>query len=192
MAYQPDHIDRKIQKRAAELLGGEAEYRRIADEESKEVMDRWNQDTELIGRILRAHLFVEQFMTDNLKHANPRLGSLDKAKLSFARKIDLLDPKDPGVAEVTPGIRKLNSIRNRLAHGSKAAVTPEDTAEFLRCRNFEGLMRMQHGEKFSAMKPIEVLENFSRFAAIALSGRRSRLVAAVLQATREIALDEGI
>lgn len=187
MQYRPDKIDQLIHIRAAELLGGEAEYRRIADEESKEVMDRWNQDIELIGRILRAHLFVEQFMTDNLKHANPRLGSVDKAKLGFARKIDLLDPLDPGVAEVTPGIRKLNSIRNRLAHGSKAVITPEDVVEFLRCRNFERLMQVQNGEKFSAMKPIEVLENFSRFAAIALSGRRSRLVAAVLQATSEIA-----
>src|SRR5690606_7610719 len=65
MAYQPDEIDLKIHKRAAQLLGGEAAYQKIADEESKEVIARWNQNTELIGRILRAHLFVEQFLTDN-------------------------------------------------------------------------------------------------------------------------------
>lgn len=191
MAYQPDEIDLKIHKRAAQLLGGEAAYQRIADEESKEVMARWNQNTELIGRILRAHLFVEQFLTDNLRHANPRLGSIERAKLGFSQKIDLLDPRDPGVAEVTPGIRKLNSIRNKLAHGAKAAVTAEDVAEFLKCRNFVRLMETQHG-KIEELKPIELLENFARFAAIALSVRRSRLVAAVAQATHDIAPHDGI
>jgi hypothetical protein len=182
-----DHIDFLIHTRAAQLLGGEAEFRKIADQESKEVMGRWNQDTELIGRILRAHLFLEQFISENLQHANPKLGSIDKAKLGFAQKIDLLDPCDPNITEVTPGIRRLNSIRNRLAHRSKTAVTLEDAAELLRSKNFERLLREQHGEKFATLTPIEVLENFARFASIALSGNSSRLVAAVRQATTELA-----
>lgn len=192
MPYQPDDIDQMIQKRAAQILGGQAEYRRIADEEHLEVTERWNQDTELIGRILRAHLFLEQFMTENLQYANPRLGSLDKAKIGFSQKIDLLDFRDPDIAPVLPGIRKLNAIRNRLAHRNKTAVSAEDVAEFVQCRNFEILMQAQHGEKFKSQKPIEVLENFARFAAIALSKQRSQLVAALMQATLELAPENKI
>ncbi|WP_147326255.1 hypothetical protein [Hydrogenophaga borbori] len=85
MATTPD-LDQQILNRAAELLGGQAEYERLATEEVNEVQRRWNQDTDAIGRILRAHLFVERFMTENLQRANPALGPVEKARLTFAQK----------------------------------------------------------------------------------------------------------
>lgn len=184
-----DETDQRIHKRACELLGGEAEYRKIADEEHHEVMKIWNQNTELIGRILRAHLFVEKFMVMHLRHLDP---SRAHSTQGFAKKIEHLDQADPEVVAVIPGIRKLNEIRNRLAHEINATLTAEDMGEFFQCRNFYHLMLYRHQRKIASRQPIEVLEDFSRFAAIALSLKRSRLVAAVRQATREMdALDGG-
>jgi len=154
----PSDLDERIRKRAAELLGGEAEYQRIADQESKEVMGRWNLDTELIGRILRAHLFLERFVTESIQRSNPSLGSVERAKLSFSQKIDLLNPGHPDIADVAPGIRKLNGIRNRLAHQSHAEVTAEDASAFLQCRTFSGALRARLGKEVDDLKPIEVLE----------------------------------
>jgi len=178
-----DEIDQRIQKRAYELLGGEAEYQRIADAEHLEVMKIWNQNTELIGRILRAHLFVEKFMVMHLRHLDP-LGA--QSKQGFAKKIEQLDQQDPEVVAVIPGIRKLNEIRNRLAHEINETLTAEDVGEFFQCRNFYHLMRYRYQRKIGAPKPIEVLEDFSRFSAIALSFKRSQLAAAVRQATMEM------
>jgi hypothetical protein len=186
----PSDLDERIRKRAAEILGGESEYQKIADHESKEVLGRWNLDTELIGRILRAHLFLERFVTENLQRANPWLGSVEKAKLSFSQKIDLLNPDHPDVADVTPGIRKLNSIRNRLAHQSGAELTAEDAAALLQCRTFSGALRMRLGKGVDDLKPIEVLEQFARHASIALSVGHSRLIAAVAAATKELAPEQ--
>ena len=44
-------------------------------EEYQSIAARWDQDTDTIGRILRAHLFVEHLMTENLTSRNPELGS---------------------------------------------------------------------------------------------------------------------
>jgi hypothetical protein len=183
----PDDLDQRIRKRAAELLGGEAEYKRIAAQEFNDAQLRWNLDTDSIGRILRAHLFLERFVTENLQRANPSLGSIENARLSFAQKIELLNPNNPDVADVTPGIRRLNSIRNRLAHQSDAAVTPDDAAALLQCRTFSGSLRMRLGNGFNVLKPIDVLEHFARHASIALSVGHSRLIAAVAAATKELA-----
>ena len=182
----PSDIDQRIRDRAAQLLGGDAEFQKIAAQESSEALLRWQHDTDSIGRILRVHLFLERFITDNLQRANPSLGSIEKAKLSFAQKIELLSPRNADVADVTPGIRKLNNIRNRLAHKSNAAVTPDDAAALLQCQTFARLLRLRHGNGFDALKPIEVLEHFARHASIALSVGHSRFIAAVMAATKEL------
>lgn len=184
-------IDRQIRDRAAQLLGGEAEYQKLADQESREALLRWQHDTDLIGRILRSHLFLERFITENLQRANPSLGSIEKAKLTFAQKIELLSPSNPDVVEVTPGIRKLNNIRNRLAHQSNAAVTAEDAAALLQCQTFSRLLRKRHRDGIDALKPIEILEHFARHASIALSVGHSRLIAAVAAAAKEISPDSS-
>ncbi len=181
--------DQQILNRAAELLGGQAEYERLAAEEVNEVQRRWNQDTDAIGRILRAHLFVERFMTENLQRANPALGPVEKARLTFAQKIELLNPSDPDVAAAVSGLRAMNRIRNRLAHQSDASVTADDAAALLECQTFSRLLRFRHRGDLNALAPIEVLENFARFAAIALSVRHSRHIAALAAATKE--LDPG-
>lgn len=183
----PSDLDERIHKRAAELLGGEAEYKKIADQESAQVLARWQLDTELVGRILRAHLFLERFVTENLQRTNPMLGSVEKAKLSFSQKIELLDPNQPDIADFKPGLRKLNSIRNRLAHESGAEVTAEDASALMQCRTFSSAIRASLGRKVDGLKPIEVLEQFSQYASIALSIGHSRLIAAVATATRELA-----
>jgi len=189
MAIPPD-INQQIHDRAAQLLGGEAEYQRISDEESAEALRRWQQDTDTIGRILRAHLFIERFMTETLQRSNPALGSMEKAKLTFSQKVALLNPHNADIADVLPGIRRINSIRNRLAHESHAAVSTEDANALLQCKTFDQVLRMRYGEKLSALRPIEILEQFARHTSIALSVGHSRLIAAVAAATKELSPGE--
>jgi hypothetical protein len=71
----PDHD--AIVRRAIELLGGKQEFFAEADRELADVNGRWKQNIEVIGRILRAHLFVEHYIGEYLAKANPRLGALN-------------------------------------------------------------------------------------------------------------------
>jgi hypothetical protein len=65
----------------------------------------WEQDTGRIGRVLRAHLAVEHFVGKYLALKNPDLVSIERARLSYAQKLDLLNPTDPLVELLIPGLR---------------------------------------------------------------------------------------
>lgn len=95
---RPKNIDRVIE-RTIELLGGADRASEKTDREFGEMVERWGQDVDAIGRILRAHLYVEHYLTDYIQHANPRLGSTAKARLSFNHKLALFDDGLTGVSE---------------------------------------------------------------------------------------------
>ena len=107
--------------------------------EHKQLLTLWEQNADSIGRILRAHLFVEHFLTEFLQAKNPRLGSPDKARLGFAQKVSLLGTELSEVHDLVPGIRRLNKIRNRVAHSLHADLTTEDTETLLGCGLFRAL-----------------------------------------------------
>lgn len=158
-----------IAMRTAELLGGHEAFMEMAEREHAEMQSRWNQNVEVIGRILRSHLYVEHYMTEYLSKANPRLGSLREAKLTFAQKLNLLDSTNPAIARVLPGIKRLNKIRNQLAHNLDASVTNEDAAVFLNEPSFNALRVERFRGKELPTDPLFILEEFCFFASIAFT-----------------------
>jgi len=101
----PPHDNERIVRRAMELMGGSDAFFKAADEELADVNGRWNQNVAEIGRILRAHLFVEHYLTQYVAQANPRLGSLTEARATFSQKVALLDADNPDIATMLPGIK---------------------------------------------------------------------------------------
>jgi len=134
----------------------------------------WDQDTDRIGRVLRAHLTVEHFVTEYLVLKNPKLGSLEKARLSYAQKIDLLDSNDPTVNCVLPGLRLLGTIRNRMSHRLRVELSKADEDAFLGIPFFNGWLAALN--KHYPEPPIDdeierrlvTLEKFARVAAALL------------------------
>lgn len=175
----------RVIKRTIELLGGIERTRQVTEHELGEMNRRWNQDIEAIGRILRAHLYVEHYMTEFLDKSNPQLGSVGKARLSFAQKLALLDPNDPRIREVKEGTKHLNAIRNRLAHRLSAVVTPDDSAIFLRAPYF-GEMRNERAKPGKpSVDPLDVLEEFAQHASHAFTRNFSLVGKALAQALQE-------
>ena len=72
-----------------ENLGGKDKAWEIIDADFRETQLRWRQDVEVLGRILRSHLYLEQYLTDYLERANPHL-AIRKAALRFSQKLDLI------------------------------------------------------------------------------------------------------
>ena len=99
--------------RVIELYGGHERFFSLMEQRFKEFDAIWEQDADTIGRVLKAHLAVEHFLTEYITFANPKLGSLEKARLSFRQKVELLGGDDHSMTFLKPGLRRLNTIRNR-------------------------------------------------------------------------------
>jgi len=168
MVFPQSDLD-QIAKKAIEMFGGREKFFAAADQEQSEINARWSQNVDVIGRILRAHLFVEHFLSLYLAKANPRLGSMTDARLSFAQKVALLDVSNPDVAHILPGIKRLNAIRNRLAHNLNAHVTEEDAQVFLRCERFAALRSAKAKSESVGNSSLEILEDFARHTSIAFT-----------------------
>ena len=157
------------------LMGGHDKAFAQFDAELLYVDKHWEQDTAIIGRILRAHLFVEHFLTEYIQLRNPELGSLGEARVSFSQKIALVGVGPASISYLIPGIRHLNKIRNRLAHTLRAEVSEDDANVFLQIEFFRA-MRKEKAKRFGnpSSDPIDVLEEFARHAGGMLRGQSSR------------------
>ena len=178
-----DH--QKITARAIELMGGKEAFFKAADQELENIHRKWNQNIELIGRILRAHLFVEHYMTEYLGKTNPRLGDLSQARLSFSQKTELLEPSNLDLADIVPGIKRLNQIRNRLAHNLDVQVTEQDASYFLKSERFVALRSGREQDNSSGTEPLDILEDFAQYTSTVFNYEFTPLSRAISQAIAE-------
>jgi hypothetical protein len=190
MTYFPD--PQSLMARVIALLGGIDRAEAVIVGEMNESQRRWDQDILTIGRILRAHLYVEHYLTTYLEEKNPQLGSLTNAHLSFIQKVELLNPENDLLRQMQPGIKHLNAIRNRLAHQLTASVTSEDAIIFLGATAFkvfrdEAARRGPLGTSgLASQDPLDVLEGFAKFSGTVLTGGSGILSMAIGQALSEL------
>ena len=156
-----EYVDRVI---AAH--GGAETFFLLIDERIRAFNAVWAQDSEQIGRVLRAHLAVEHFMTDYIRAKNPGLGPLDDVRLTFSQKVSMLPSDDAVVSPLKTGLKRLNRIRNRIAHNLKVDVVDDDRIALLNIAIFSA-MRSERAKRMGppADDPLSVLEQFSKFAA---------------------------
>jgi hypothetical protein len=168
------------------LLGGREKAVQATDADLEELNRRWAQDTGTIGRILRAHLFVEHFLTEYLQAKNPNLGSLDDARVTFAQKVALVDESRQEVAYLLPGIRRLNAIRNRIAHSLRAEVTQDDADAFSRIEPFTALRNAlaKGSEHPVSSDPLDILEAFALHAGSSLHQERGQTITFLIDSRR--------
>ena len=93
---------------------------------NREYADFLSREDEPISRILRLHLIVEHYLLSYLRAANPSLGGPERARLSLAQKLSLADNEESTIHLLVPGIRCLNTLRNRLAHNLHFSVSDFD------------------------------------------------------------------
>ena len=84
-------------------------------EENARYIALFNQDHDVLGRVLKCHLIVEHYL-DRFLTAYLKLDDISEVKLSFFQKATLLPNAGSAAAFVKPGILRLNSIRNRFGH----------------------------------------------------------------------------
>jgi hypothetical protein len=85
-------------------------------QKEKEVYDALiSQSYDPIGRVLKCHLIMENYIDRHLERIFAFV-KVDDARLSFYQKAQLLPSKGSAVGYVKPGILEVNTIRNKFAH----------------------------------------------------------------------------
>ncbi len=114
------------------------------------------QDHDLIGRVLKCHLIIENYINRHLESVSPS-HSWQAARLRFAQKLELLPQDNAKVEWILPGIREINTIRNRFGHRITATVSPDDLKG---CISVLAIARS--GTLY--IDPIEIIEDFTTVA----------------------------
>lgn len=118
-------------------------------------------DHDQIGRVLRAHLVIESFMTGFLE-AHYRFEELGEANLSFYQKARLLPLNGSPASFVRPGIIHLNRVRNKFGHELQHQIEHHEISGI-----YEALKIARAGTLFES--PIDAIEAFGPIACAFLS-----------------------
>jgi hypothetical protein len=151
-----------VAMRVIELSGGKEQLNREMQGKLDVLNDKWNQDIHAIGRILRSHLFVEHYLTECLSALNPNLGDVQEARLSFTQKLALVAPYSTETKELSVGIKRLNQVRNRMAHTLKGEVTAQDKDTMLSVLSFRYLRDALAKPGTPSDNALDVLEDFAK------------------------------
>ncbi len=153
--------------RVIELSGGVEQLRINSDRSLQEINSKWHQHTEIIGRVLRAHLFVEHYMAGYLVSSSLSTSRKKAGKLTFAQKVDLVEKaNEPQLEEFLAGIRCLNRIRNNIAHNLAIELTLDSIKDIADTKLFVALRRELAKPNEPCSQPISVIESFSKHVGV--------------------------
>lgn len=135
-------------------------------------------DHEPIGRILRAHLVIENFLDIFLTNFY-QIEEFDDLRLTFAQKAKLLPSRRSSAAFVRPGIIQLNTIRNKFGHKIDHSIEDHNLSAI-----YEVLRHARPNVKFESQ--IKVIEDFAAVACAFLSVPPKHLQELFMEAFAEV------
>jgi len=147
--------------------GGKEKFFRATDARLAEFNALWNQDINTMGRVLRSHLIVEYYMTAFIQKNNPNLGSIDETNIGFAQKVDLIGDNNFLIHELIPGIRRINRVRNRLAHNLSEVVNEDDVRNFRSISIYWAMREESEKRRVTPLgkEPLDIYDHFAQFVA---------------------------
>lgn len=99
-------------------------------QQNERLLELMAADHDAIGRVLKAHLAIENFMNSFLA-SNYGIESFDDLRLSFFQKATLLPSERSSAAFVRPGILQLNTVRNKFGHRANYKIEDHEISGIL-------------------------------------------------------------
>ena len=96
---------------------------------NKEISSLLNRQVDELGIILKCHLIIESYIDKYLEAAYPTILDWPTIRLSFSQKLELINNKSTPIGMYYPGIKCLNSIRNKFSHRISYNVERKDYKE---------------------------------------------------------------
>lgn len=135
-------------------------------------------DHEPIGRILRAHLVIENFL-DSFLTDFYEIEDFDDLRLTFAQKAKLLPSRRSSAAFVRPGIIQLNGVRNKFGHKIDHSIENHNLSAI-----YEVLRHARPNDKFESK--VAAIEGFAAVACAFLSVPPRHLQGLFMEAFAEV------
>ena len=182
----PTVLTPEAQQAILELFGP------IMDELTKEAqveIDRFDAafsaDHNAIGRVLRVHLVIEQYLNEHIK-AQYKIKNLEELRLSFNQKAMLLKDDLSPAAWVKSAIQNVNTVRNKFSH----TLTPK--IEWGAISNVTDVLKVARKGAIY-MEPIDAIEAFAPVACAFLidapSSKRTQLEQLLKAGKIKVAVD---
>ncbi|MFG3449583.1 hypothetical protein ACGFZ3_13460 [Stenotrophomonas sp. NPDC047960] len=132
------------------------EYLKWFDEQNDKFKTLIAADHDPIGRVLKCHLVVEHYLTEWLVN-HYGIQDIEKVRLTFAQRANLIPSQGQAVSFMKPGILKLNAIRNDFGHSMEATPSMDDMSALLTV-----LRVFQPQRRFES--PLDIVEAFTTTA----------------------------
>jgi len=126
----------------------------------------WDKDTAILGRILRAHLFIEHYMDQLLSSMLPSIENMEKLELEFSKKLEMVRGYSDLTEELYPGVKRLNAIRNRFVHNLSFKLD-EAYAKPITENQILGLIDRTLSAQNISQTDIRLIEKIEKFAILA-------------------------
>jgi len=133
-----------------------------------------SNDYSEIAQILKCHLIIEHYLNTFLEK-ELGLDNLNEAKLSFFNKMKLL-PDNQAVAFVKPGIIRINTLRNKVAHQLDVKFANKDLIEIA------SILKMAR-INVDDLSFIENIEKFTSVACTWLTPRNDKIQSYIAEST---------
>lgn len=114
-----------------------------------------NNDYAETAELLKCHLVIEHYLNIFLEK-ELGLDNLNEAKLSFFNKMKLL-PDNKAVTFVKPGITRINTLRNKVAHQLDVKFSNKDLGEI------SSILKIARTD----VDELSFIENIKKFTSVA-------------------------
>ena len=151
------------------------------DEENEKFKELFSNDHEVIGKVLKCHLIVENYL-DSFLEEHYGINDIDAARLSYFQKAKLIPDSKSSVTLIKPGVLQLNTIRNRYGHNLDAEVKSEELNQINRVLDI-----FRKEQKFE--DAIDRIEAFTSIACTALTVNPSEIQEIFTEAFSHIEID---
>lgn len=111
------------------LLANVENIKNELNEFNSEILNLMQQETNSLGLILKCHLIIEYYMDKYIKAAFPDIICLERLRMNFSSKLELINNPKTVFGIYYPGIKKLNAIRNKFAHNIAYRISEPDYYE---------------------------------------------------------------
>ncbi|MEI3807634.1 hypothetical protein V6R85_24230 [Agrobacterium sp. CCNWLW32] len=135
-------------------------------------------DHDVIGRVLRSHLVVENFLNSYLQETFG-FNDFGELRLTFAQKAKMLPAEKVSAAFVRPGIIQLNKVRNKFGHELDHVI------EFGEINSITQILEIARPNVAFAA-PVDAIEAFAPVACAFLSIPPKHLQEAFAEAFRHV------
>jgi hypothetical protein len=163
---QAPEMEARVQDYAKKLVIELRPHQALIDQRFKESRELANQsfsrDHDAIGRILKHHLILENYITRHLEAIAPTR-DWRNSRLRFAQKLALLPKDNPQMQALIPGIREVNDVRNAFGHRIEAQLSMDSVKA---CLDVLEVSHPYFNKNYT--DPIDVIEDFTQHACASL------------------------